>query len=112
MSEYRYSPEEWRRSNPQVFEKEVIIKVRSSKSIHLKVDYSAGRGIAEAVIELHGDGLTSGEGPYSYTREGDNCFGNAGWYSMQRMTDGRLHVYFTGRYPENTASGYEVWGRM
>jgi len=111
MCEYGYTPDVWKQNNPQVFGKEVIVMVQTAKSIHLKVDYSDGRGIAEAIIELHGDGMTSGEGPYSYTKEGDDCYGHAGWYSLQRMTDGRLHVYFTGRYPENTARGYEVWER-
>lgn len=112
MHEYRIQEGVWKQSNPHVFGKEVIITVRSPKSIHAMVDYGEGRGIAEAGIEMHGDGMTSGEGPYSYTREGDACFGNAGWYSVHRMSAGKLHVYFIGRFPENTANGYEVWERQ
>lgn len=111
MSEYHLTPEEWRLANPQVFDKVVDISVRTGRSIHVRVDYGKRRGVTEAVIELHGDGMTSGEGPYTYTREGDDCYGNAGWYSMHRLSEGKLHVYFTGRYPENTANGYEVWER-
>lgn len=111
MSEYGHKPEAWKGINPQVLGKEIVISISSAKSIHLRVDYSTGRGITEAVIELHGDGMISGEGPYSYTREGDACYGNAGWYSMHQVHEGKLHIYFTGRYPENTAHGYEVWER-
>lgn len=111
MSEYHLSPEVWKEQNKGVFGKEVRITVRSSNSLHVHVQYDDSRGIAEAVIELHGDGMKSGEGPYSYTREGDVCFGNAGWYSMHQVNEGKLHIYFTGRYPENTAHGYEVWER-
>jgi hypothetical protein len=113
MSEYHMSPAEWKKHNEQCFNREVTISVRSDRSIHMRVDYGEGRGIAEAIMEMHGDGMTSGEGPYTYTREGDTCFGNAGWYSMHRLSSGnKLYVYFTGRYPEDTARGYEVWERQ
>jgi hypothetical protein len=111
MSEYDLTPEDWKKRNSQVFGKKVVITVKSDKSICLRVDYAEGRGIVEAVIELHGDGMTSGEGPYSYTQPGDDCNGHAGWYSLHRVSKRQIYVYFKGKFPENTANGYEVWER-